>query len=590
MLHGDQTTVEFRHELARRAVLGSLTASERTALHRRALLCLRETSPPANPAELAYHAVEAGDPDAVLELAPRAGDLAAGLGAHRAALAHYANAVRLASRLATAERASLFAKHAHECFITDDPEAAVVSQRQAVACWQQTGETESCGRALTDLAEYLLWAGKGAEARGIAVESIGLLETIAPTASLASAYARLAQLLMLAARNDEAVEWGTRAVELGERLDAEGAVVHALNTVGCAELCMGFEQGIVKLEESVRRARAADLEEDVARGLSNLLASARENRRNDLVGHYVDEMNTFAADRDLDLSTRCVIGDITEALLDLGRWDEAAAQARDLVDRGWLRGRNQCLMVLGRLAARRGQPDAFTWLDIALDMLDAEMWGEGIHALRAARAEAAFLEGMPRRVANEVEAEWAAVDEHTNPWIVGELAFWRHQVGLEWEGKGRLAEPYALHLAGHPDKAAAAWRTVGAPYEEARALADCDDESDVRRALEIFQSLGAGAGAALAAKRLRDMGARRISRGPRTSTRSNPAGLSNRELEVLALLADGLRNGEIAERLVVSTKTVDHHVSAVLAKLGLRSRYEAGQKAVELGLKAHKDR
>jgi DNA-binding NarL/FixJ family response regulator len=81
------------------------------------------------------------------------------------------------------------------------------------------------------------------------------------------------------------------------------------------------------------------------------------------------------------------------------------------------------------------------------------------------------------------------------------------------------------------------------------------------------------------------MGARRIARGPRPTTRANPVGLSDREVQVLILVTDGLRNAEIAERLVVSTRTVDHHVSAVLAKLGARSRLEASQKAAALGLK-----
>ena len=67
----------------------------------------------------------------------------------------------------------------------------------------------------------------------------------------------------------------------------------------------------------------------------------------------------------------------------------------------------------------------------------------------------------------------------------------------------------------------------------------------------------------------------RLPRGPVPTTRSNPAGLTERQLDVLALLAKGLTNGEIAARLVVSTRTVDHHVSAVLAKLGVTTRREA---------------
>jgi DNA-binding NarL/FixJ family response regulator len=143
-----------------------------------------------------------------------------------------------------------------------------------------------------------------------------------------------------------------------------------------------------------------------------------------------------------------------------------------------------------------------------------------------------------------------------------------------------------LLLDGHPEKSAAAWAALGCPYEEAQALSETDEEESLRRALSILQSLGAAAAAKAVTDRLRDMGVRKIARGPRPATRDNPSGLSDREIEVLALLAQGLRNAEIAKQLVVSTRTVDHHVSSILAKLDVRSRYDAGQRASALGIMA----
>jgi DNA-binding NarL/FixJ family response regulator len=147
-----------------------------------------------------------------------------------------------------------------------------------------------------------------------------------------------------------------------------------------------------------------------------------------------------------------------------------------------------------------------------------------------------------------------------------------------------VAGPHALELAGDHGRAAAAWRAIGCPYDAAIAQLGAPGPDALEEALEHLQRLGARPAAARAAAALRNLGVRRVPRGPRASTRQNPAGLTPRELEVLALVGEGLRNAEIAARLVVSRKTVDHHVSAILRKLGVRSRREAVGAAARLGI------
>jgi len=170
--------------------------------------------------------------------------------------------------------------------------------------------------------------------------------------------------------------------------------------------------------------------------------------------------------------------------------------------------------------------------------------------------------------------------------FAGELATWRQRAGLE-PGVSALPanalEPYAAQLAGDWARAAESWSRLGSPYEAALALADSDDEDALRRALAELQRLGARPAAAIVTGRLRARGAR-LPRGPRPATRANPAGLTARELEVLALLVEGLRNADIAARLVVSPRTGDHQVSSILRKLEVRTRAQAGAEAVRLGL------
>jgi len=172
---------------------------------------------------------------------------------------------------------------------------------------------------------------------------------------------------------------------------------------------------------------------------------------------------------------------------------------------------------------------------------------------------------------------------HDDPWLQGEFAFWMWRAGSAVETPRRIAAPYALQISGAWRAAAEAWREAGCPYEEAVALAD-GDESGQLAALESFERLGAGPAAEKLRHALRATGVRGIPRGPRPSTKENPAGLTSRQMEVLSLLAEGLGNSEIGGRLFVSTKTVDHHVSAILAKLDARTRGEAVSIALQSGL------
>jgi ATP/maltotriose-dependent transcriptional regulator MalT len=591
MLRLDGELLRFRHELAQRAIRDGLDPADRVALHGRALAALREAGA-VDPGQLAHHAVEAGNATAVVELAPEAADRAATLGAHREAAVHYAAALDYASELDERSRAELLECHARESLVIDDVDSALASQQEALGCWRRLGDARAEGNCLRAISLVMWFAGDAEDAIEAAERAVELLESVvAPPRELARAYATLAQRYLLGIHDEVAVlSWSERALELAERLGDEPVAVHALTTLGVAETYLGKEAGWAKLEESFARAKAAGLQDDAARAIINLVEAARDLRRYHLVDRYRDQAIKYVTgqDVDLDIYRRRLESDLAEVALERGRWQEARELADALLSERRTASviRLKALTVIGRLRARRGDSEPWSMLDEALELTGPQTEREQLDALHAARMEAAFLEG--NSVLARAEAENVLplrAERLIDPWWRGELGFWAWRAGALDELPEGAAEPYELHFVGRYRAAASAWAAIGCPYHQALALADSDDEADLLKALETFQSLGAQPAARLVVERLRAMGARKIPRGPRPRTQGNPAGLTSRELEVLALLGQGLRNVDIAERLVVSPKTVDHHVSAILRKLGVPNRLAAAEEAHRLGLK-----
>ena len=580
--------VAFRHELARLAVEESVAPDRGLALHRAALaaLVVPAVGEP-DLARLAHHAEAIGDAEAVLLWAPRAAKLAASAGAHREAAAHYARALRFADGLSAEAYAELLELRSYECFLTNGFDDAIDALERAAALRLELGDLRRLGRVLCSLARSLREAGRMPEAEAIVREAVGLLEPLGVTRELGRAYGVRCQLCMIAADLDGTVAWGAKAIGMAEMLGDTETLVHALASVGTAMLHAGLPDGEEKLERSLRLAEQAGLDGDAGRAFNNLVAAALVSRAYDLAERYVEDGVEFCEDRGLDLWLQLLLANRIKLELDRGRWDHAVDSADGLLqDPGCALGpRMEALVAVALVRARRGDPGVWEPLDEALGLSEPTGEAYTIGQVIAARAEASWLQARSADVAQATDSALELALNRDDPWAVGELACWRWRAGLHDElPAGAAAEPYALTIAGEWGDAARRWQEIGCPYEAALALGDADDDEPLREALAQLQGLGAGAAAAIVARRLRARGARGLPRGPRTRTRENPAGLTGRELEVLALLADGLRNAQIAERLVVSEKTVQHHVSAILRKLDVHTRGEASAAAVRLGL------
>ncbi|MGZ3677654.1 MAG: ATP-binding protein [Ktedonobacterales bacterium] len=586
ILRPEPDAVAFRHELARQAVESTLPPFRLQELHTEVLRALldKEGEPPAV-ARLVHHAALAGDGAAVLRFAPDAARQAAQQGAHREAAILYGTALRYADVLSQAQQAELLEGRAYECYLTSQLEDAAEARAAALRIWSELGEGDKVGRSLRWLSRLSWFRGDKAAAEHYAAEAVAALEALPPGRELAMAYSNLAQLRMLEENVPGAVHWGMQALDLAETLGDDEITAHALNNVGTAQFIRGDEDGRRRLEASLHIALERGFEEHAARAFTNLSSCAVTLRQYARASRYLDDGIFYCTERDLDSWRLYMAGWQARARFEMGDWAGAADEAAEVLGSYRVSPviRFSALVVLAWVRLRRGDPGSQPILDEARDLAWKTGESQRIVPVAAARAEAAWLRGDRAACQAEARTGHELASEYIGSWDLGQLYYWLWKTDDRFDMPPGLPEPYVLQFTGDWRSAAAALERIGCPYEQALALAE-GDATARRAALAIFDRLGARPTSERLKQQLGAAHVRGITRGPRPSTRDNPAGLTNQQVEVLLLMAGGLRNAEIAETLHVSPKTVEHHVSAVLAKLNARSRAQAITQAHNMGL------
>lgn len=582
LLQREGAALQFRHDLARQSIETALAPERAAALHAAVFDALDMQG--AAPTRLVHHAERAGLGAAVLRLAPRAAQDASRAGAHRQAAALYALALQHAELLTAADRADLLTRLSTSQAACDRLTDAIRSREQALAL-QQPDHTPPlwAGVQLRELARLRWLAGQLADGLRDASAAIGLLQAAGAPRELALAHATMAQLHLIDSPA-QALHWGLPALQQFEALGDRAGLAQVLNTVGFAELVRDDSPlGWQRIERSLALAHEIDDAEAVARAHANLASLRCVHRQFDRLQQVCDAGIAFARSRDMDRSEAVLRTRLACGWIEQGDWAAARRglqQVRGMAELPPLQDA-QSRHLLALLDLREGRAGA------------ADHWAEALAGRRRmavdpwyapqapAWAEAAWLQGDDAAVQHTVQAELPQALQGGERWRIGQLLCWQRRAGGDaLPLPAGLPAPCALELAGDTAAAAAAWAALGCRYQQALALAAGPD-AEQQQALLLLDALGAHAVARALRSRLRARGVRELPRGPNQRTRADPQRLTTRERGVLALLAQGLSNREIALQLHRSERTVEHHVSALLAKLGAASRTEAVTLAAE---------
>lgn len=578
VLREDGCWLAFRHEIARQSVESSLSTTRRAELHAHVLHLLQGADrEDADLPRQVHHARGAGRLDIVASLAPRAAEQATRVGAHREAAALCRLALGSSGELEAEELALMLESAAAESHLTNALQDAIELTEQALALRRSLGHAQQVGVNLRLLGLlHRQSSGNKNEYGWYAQSAVDVLEPLGPSAELAKAYATMSHVLCLLSDYEAAIKWGERAVELAERMDDDAARVLALNRLGAARIYRADDRAA---RNQVERALALAIQSGFEGMAADIFVSLQTLA---LIYHdhqYALDVAArgiaYCEGRDMDGYVASMLTRRAYSRIHLGEWDEgerdyaaciAVPNVSPLV-------RDSVRFALQRQAARRGSEADDYWKHMHAQVFTAQLEYKP-PAIAAACAEAAWLRGD---VAGAIVVAQLGLDEafKTNDnRLIGPLMVWLHRLGgstAPYEAAPLAA--HALELAGDIAGAAGTWQQLHNPYEQALVLSFGNAEQ-MQAALTLFDFLGASRAARVVRAKLRALGVRALTHGPRRRTRTDVYGLTPREREVFELLTTGLSNDAIARRLHRSERTVEHHVSAVLAKVGVRTRAE----------------
>jgi len=577
--------VAFRHDLCRLAIRSVIPAGAEPRLHRR-LIDAYEATGHVDPAVLTHHALGASDVDRIRRYASEAGATAARSGAHSQSTDFFTIALEQGGPLEAETEAALLEQLAWEFYLTDRLSDAIAACHRAMRIRQQLGQSAAVSANHHSLAVYQWYNADRGQAEGHAAQAMSVLDAEADDATqlvqLGHAFAMQAYLAVQATDLDSAKGLIARAREIAETTGDSDLAIRARLIENYGVVLNGDDAGRDEIM-AILNSGPKHIDELYSGGWSNITYFDVEQRRLDVAAEMLDVSIPLMHEHDLPICRVWQMGSRARLQLMIGEWDDAAADADRLLEFPSAPLARTWPSLIRAVVEMRKNGNASACLDDAWML--ACRFAEPIRMLPVAAAivELAWLTGESDDRIVQCRELLTAGPVTGLEWSRGELAVWLRRLGDVVDVVG-VAEPYRLLLDGAYETAADDFHHRSMPYDAALALVDSGDPALAARALDILDRLGADAVAAKVRRDLRSQGVSVVPARRRAATLANPAGLTTRQTEVLRLLDDGLTNAELAERLYLSVKTVDHHVSAILTKLDVTKRRDAVRRARELGL------
>jgi DNA-binding CsgD family transcriptional regulator/tetratricopeptide (TPR) repeat protein len=572
--------VSCRHELIRKSLVEALPPATKTRLHTRLLDHLEGMAPDSRDvARLAYHAIGAGNAEKAAKYSLIAGEHAAAGGAHRQAAFHFANAIGFADVIETTtlDDALLSAAREHN-YINAFETAVDLSRRRLDLAGSQLEEAGS-------RAWVAFFDSRSGDMRSAGEEAETALEILREadySEELAVALAVLAYATFIRGDVRKAMSVAEEALSVARSCDSVDMEVYASTTMGTARYHLGDLDGIAQVEAAARRGIEAGAGEFGAKALNNLGYLARSAWQTGDARKWFLELQEYSTANELDAWYIAAVVTSAGIAVEMGMWDDADTYLEIVAgQRTCVSTEMEMLVVSATLRTRRADPGAVEMVEAVFDRLEtySEIWTR-IEACVMVM-EASWTGIIPVDKAAALYQDLIDLIPDGSDYERALLAFWALRLG--WEPPpGEITGPTALEIAGLAKEAAAEWDRSGYRIQGilSRALTADADLDEVFSELAVLGADGVARGLR---RELQRRGVKRVPRGERSSTRENPARLTAREAEVLGLLAGGLSNAAIAERLFISNKTASHHVSSVLLKLDVSSRGQAAALAVANG-------